>query len=172
MLHELVQCHCTGRHAQDVTPRSYFHRHLETKWPWNQEQLQAFLRPFAHDNTIFIVPVNDAYVDLGRNGLCSLNALDAADKHRHLVFWALDLGAVEALQKLRKDLHADFGIIFTPELYAGKDMQVGTDEYYRTMRERGKFWSHILQSGFNMLFGQDEESAKMNTEPRCCYFCT
>ena len=112
---------------------------------FTQSEIDMFAS-HAVNNTLIIVPVNTGMLPFAINLVCSLEAIDFDIST--LIFWALDEGAEDYLQKKGHTTYRDPSLFYVSE---DSNQHGNTDDYSKMMRERPKFFIKVLSSGFDLL---------------------
>lgn len=155
---KLVVCAAVADSDDDVVytePAQLGERTVHLHDVGDAEERAAFFRQYSVRGTVMVVGVNEPLVPMVNNMLCSWRAFDTGTSFPSLIVWAMHENALQPITQLRDRLGGNFGIYSTEQynITAADDvLALGSENYYRAMKERGIVWLRLLQTGLNLLF--------------------
>ena len=122
---------------------------------WHQPVLignKSFSFYFIRPGTIALIHVNAGMLSMAYNLLCSLRRLNAQLLINKIIFWAVDVEAIEHLQSYREKNNLSFGIYHPHTRYQfSKHQNLASDGYYQMMRDRPSVFLQLLRD-FHLSF--------------------
>src|SRR5271156_2079453 len=105
--------------------------------------LKYLISGVAINNTVIIVPANNAFIRQALNFNCRVRALGVPN----VLFWALDRSSHEILQayNIRSYYNPTYFSVSSQEHYHSVT-------YLKMMHQRPRFWRNVMRTGYNMLF--------------------
>ncbi|KAJ3104537.1 hypothetical protein HDU96_008902 [Phlyctochytrium bullatum] len=128
--------------------------------PMTPEEVLALRHLFAkhaYQNTVMIVPVNSGFLDQFRILLCTATNITDPPLIPHMVVQALDPTVEARLDEIKRKQNLTFGVIpYHPSFQGVTQYTVGNEDFYNMMRARGAFLQHVVETGFDVVFGDSD----------------